>query len=247
MRLTGKRRKRFKGAGGSALRKFQAERRANMRAQRLDWIFIVVAPLAFAALAWYADSRALQFLAAAVFGAFVTMAFVFWFMGGHASALHWRWGVEGEQMTAAEIEKLGPDWHCEHDIEHERGNWDHVVVGPPGVFLLDSKALNNPARVEDDALCSGRLRYKGVVGRAGARTIHHALLEQFRHPLWVQSVVVVWGELSDERREDNPAYLRGESLVRWLSGLEPKLGRAQRAAAIEALRVVRESMAPTAR
>ncbi len=243
MRLIGRRRKRFEGAGGSAMRKFRAKRMENIRAQRWDWTFLVVTAPAFAALSWYADDRLLQFVGAALFGVFLMMGVFAWMIGGHASALPWLWGVEGERRTGAALERLGPDWHCEHDIEHEHGNWDHVLVGPPGVFLLDSKALNNPARVEDDALCSGRLRYKGGAARGGARTIHHALLEQFRHPLWVQSVVVVWGDLGEERREDNPVYLCGESLVPWLSGLEDRLGRPQRAAAIEALRVVRESMA----
>ena len=79
--------------------------------------------------------------------------------------------------------------------------------------------------------------------RAGARTIHHALLEQFRQPLWVQSVVVVWGELAEEYREEKlVGYVRGDKLVPWLSGLDEKLGRPQRAAAIEALRVVRDGL-----
>ena len=225
------------------MRKFQAERRANIRAEKRDWMILLIAIPTMAALSWFLDGRPIQFFTAAVFGALVTMAGIFWYMGGHASALPWRWGVEGEQMTAAEIEKLGPDWHCEHDIEHERGNWDHVLVGPPGVFLLDSKALNNSARVEDDALRSGRPRYNGGAARAGARTIHHALLEQFRQPLWVQSVVVVWGELAEEYREEKlVGYARGDKLVPWLSGLDEKLGRPQRAAAIEALRVVRDGL-----
>jgi hypothetical protein len=67
---------------------------------------------------------------------------VVWSLGGHVTTFRWWLGAEGERETAKEIEKLEANWHCEHDLEHERGNWDHVLVGPPGVFLLDSKSLS---------------------------------------------------------------------------------------------------------
>lgn len=227
------------------MRKFRSERRENIRAQRRDAILLVVVTPAIAVISWVADDRLLQFFTAALFGALAMIILFGWLMGGHASALHWRWGAEGERMTAAKVEQLASDWHCEHDIEFGHGNWDHVLVGPPGVFLLDSKALNNPARVERDALRSGRLRFGGGTARSRAVAIHHELMKQLGDSLWVQAVVVVWGEFREEAlTEKNVVYVRGDRLLPWLSGLDPKLGRPQRAAAVEALRVVRESRAP---
>ena len=38
--------------------------------------------------------------------------------------------------------KLGPDWLVVHDVARSDGtNFDHIVVGPPGVFVLDSKNI----------------------------------------------------------------------------------------------------------
>ena len=226
------------------MRKFRAERRENIRAQRREVLLLVVITPAIAVISWRADDRLLQFFTAAMFGALAMIVVFGWLLGGHASALRWRWGAEGEQMTGAELVKLGADWHVEHDIELGHGNWDHVLVGPSGVFLLDSKALNSPARVERDALRSGRLRYGGGAARWNAATMHHALVEQLGHSPWVQAVVVVWGEFNEELTEKKVVYVRGDRLLPWLAGLEPKLDRPQHAAAVEALRLVRESMAP---
>jgi hypothetical protein len=62
-------------------------------------------------------------------------------IGGHASIVRWWIGAEGERETGKQIELLGADWHREHDLEHEHGNWDHVTphfVAASGVGSLRS-------------------------------------------------------------------------------------------------------------
>jgi len=76
-------------------------------------------------------------------GALVTVAVVGWLVGD-VHALTWAWGAVGERDTAAMLDDLGSDWQCVHDLRHEYGNWDHVLVGPPGVFVLDTKVLTSP-------------------------------------------------------------------------------------------------------
>jgi hypothetical protein len=87
--------------------------------------------------------------------------FVLWSLGGHVSAFRWLLGAAGERETGSEIEMFGREWHCEHDLEHDRGNWDRVLVGRAGVFLLDSKRLHGTAAVGGDALRAGRLVFHG--------------------------------------------------------------------------------------
>lgn len=69
--------------------------------------------------------------------------------------------AEGERATGKEIDRLGSEWHCEHDLQQEYGNWDHVLVGPAGVFLLDSKFLNGTVAAGRDALRAGRMVHSG--------------------------------------------------------------------------------------
>jgi len=237
------RRKRFAGAGGSAERKFSRQRRQNIRDDWKVWLVTGLVVIGFAVWSFYAGHVAGLFLAG-MSGLMVGVLLVMWSLGGHISAFRWWLGAEGERETAKQIEKLGPDWHCEHDLEHQYGNWDHVLVGPAGVFLLDSKLLNGTAAAGRDSLRSGRLAYPGRNFRGAAWRIKE-LLEQrlgFRAP-WVQAVVVVWGDFPQRRHEEEDVmYVQGEELITWLSDLPAKATAPQRAAYVTALREVRESL-----
>jgi len=205
---------------------------------------MVVAVPVFGALAWYTDDQLWSLLEAGLTGFFVAVLFVGWVIGAHASSLPWRWGAQGEQFTADEVEKLGSDWYCEHDIEHSHGNWDHVLVGPPGVFLLDSKALHNPSHASGDALRSGRLQFRGSVMRNGALAVRRALQGRFRQTPWVQGVFVIWREFPQQEHEiDRVVYLHGHELVPWLLSRPPRIDAPYRAAIIEALREERVAIA----
>jgi hypothetical protein len=55
----------------------------------------------------------------------------------------WRRGARGERRTARHLRKLvRQGWTVLHDlaIPGSHANGDHLVIGPPGVFLIDSKA-----------------------------------------------------------------------------------------------------------
>ncbi len=55
----------------------------------------------------------------------------------------WRRGARGERRTARALRKLvRQGWTVLHDvaIPGSRANGDHLLIGPPGVFLVDSKA-----------------------------------------------------------------------------------------------------------
>jgi hypothetical protein len=239
-----KQRQRFEGAGGSAERKFAQERRQNIRDDWKPWLVGGLGVIGFAAWSFYTGPFTGRLLAA-MSGVFVGVLLVLWSVGGHISAFRWWLGAEGERETAKQIEKLGPDWHCEHDLEHQYGNWDHVLVGPAGVFLLDSKLLHGTAAAGGDALRSGRLTYAGGRFRAGGRRVKLELEQRlgFRAP-WVQPVVVVWGDFPQHlHEEDGVVYVHGNNLPSWLSNLPQKANGPQRAAYVEALKEVRAVLA----
>jgi hypothetical protein len=53
----------------------------------------------------------------------------------------YRKGSKGEEEVARRLRRLGPDWHVLHAIQvSEKGtDIDHLVMGPPGVFSLNTK------------------------------------------------------------------------------------------------------------
>jgi hypothetical protein len=61
----------------------------------------------------------------------------------------WRIGADGEKATARQFRPLcGRGWTLFNDIDTGHGNIDHVLVGPAGVFMLESKRLAGQVRVE---------------------------------------------------------------------------------------------------
>jgi hypothetical protein len=239
-----RRKQRFPGAGGSAEREFNRRLKQNIRDEWKVWLFGSAFVVASAVWSFYAG-RIGGRLFAGISGFTAGVFFVIFSLGGHVSAFRWWLGAEGERETARQIEKLGPEWHCEHDLEHQYGNYDHVLVGPAGVFLLDSKLLHGTAAAGGDALRSGRILYRGVAFRSGAKRVNVELEKRlgFRAP-WVQSVVVVWGDFPQAHHEEQDVvYVRGEDLVLWLGGLPEKANAPQRAALTTALQEVRTTLA----
>jgi hypothetical protein len=152
------------------------------------------------------------------------MAGAFVWLIGDVHALPWLWGSIGERQTAETLERLDDSWTWEHDLPREHGNWDHVVVGPSGVFLLDTKRVTQRAVAAGDALLAGRFRYSGANTRAAAASLGQELDRRCDTRPWVQAVVVVWGDFPQRRYEENRViYMHGDELVEWLIGQPRRL------------------------
>jgi hypothetical protein len=73
-----------------------------------------------------------------------------------AEAIAWRRGAAGERRTArllGQLERLG--WVVLHDlaVPGSRANIDHLVIGPGGIFVIDSKQYRGRLQLDP----SGRL------------------------------------------------------------------------------------------
>ena len=92
-------------------------------------------------------------------------------------------GAVGEETTAVELDRLGRQgWVVFHYVRwpgRTRANIDHVVIGPGGVFVVDSKNWNGRVEVKDDVLLqNGRPRESAVVGASEAALAITELLGQ---------------------------------------------------------------------
>lgn len=65
-------------------------------------------------------------------------------LGVHTDERAWRIGADGEELVAAQLGRLGPDWKALHSIPvGSRGSdIDHLVIGPGGIYTVNSK--NHP-------------------------------------------------------------------------------------------------------
>jgi hypothetical protein len=56
-------------------------------------------------------------------------------------------GAEGEEYVGQILDELDPGWFVIHDAHLERSNVDHIVIGPPGLFTIETKSNAGPIRV----------------------------------------------------------------------------------------------------
>ena len=110
--------------------------------------------------------------------------------GGLLDPLPHRKGARGEQSVGEVLESLDDRYRVHHGIDTGRGNVDHVVIGPTGVFAIETK--NVVGRFE---LRHGRITRDGYDGRdnmlqarAEAMAIRNCLREADLD-CWVEAVV----------------------------------------------------------
>ena len=192
---------------------------------RLRWI---TAPFVVAGLAYlvFGPPTRMQFLAGAIAGGFV--ALYMWVRDEPPEHVrrHGQ-GAEGERSTAKVLEPLlAAGWHVVHDVDTGRGNRDHVLVGPAGVFLLDSKKLGGTVTVDadvvrverlDDERDSYQLPKLARSLRGEAATLSRELLADVGIRVWVSAVVVIWSPFPAGAVDgDNIAFVHGDQLTAWL-------------------------------
>jgi hypothetical protein len=146
----------------------------------------------------------------------------------------WRRGYGGERRTARALRpllRLG--WVVRHDLAALRGNRDHVVVGPSGVFLLDSKAYGGEVSVAEDVLAvrwvedpddGYELTRLGAKMRGAAAAMAEELARASGVRAWVQPVVVIWARFPQRFVDANGVvYVHGDELAAWLRNLPVRM------------------------
>jgi hypothetical protein len=230
-------------AGEGGREQFRAMRRQALKRNWRDVATLsLIVAASIAVLAFFHGVP--QLVGAFMLGVSSMLAVFIWIIGGDVWSLPPAWGAIGEEQTGDALERLDSSWWVEHDIPHSYGNYDHIVIGPPGVFLLDTKRLSRAAVVRDDELRAGGMRYSGTAFRRAAVTVADALGATLGARPWVQSVVVVWGTLGHQAREEaRVIYLQGDNLISWLESQPTRVTNERCKALAEAVLVLRESAA----
>lgn len=89
------------------------------------------------------------------------------------SAAKYERGAHGERATGAVLDALRQEgWAVFHDVKwpgRPRANIDHVVLGPPGIYVIDSKNWSGRIDVRDNTFrCNGRRQDKTVAAAGDA-------------------------------------------------------------------------------
>jgi nuclease-like protein len=212
--------------------------------------------------------RAIRWKLLLVFGPFIAASVIWgllehhgaaylagWLGGGAAGALlalgdsppaylqTWGDGDAGERRTHRVLVQLG--WELIEDVDNGRGNYDHILVGPPGVFLLDSKNWTGITSIVDGAPKLAR-RHDPQAGPDMARTrnavlaasaeLSRTIRARTGRGVWVSAVVVFWNEFPDGLVEsDRLTYVHGSRLLEFLESRPVQLAPVVVAAVSDAL------------
>ncbi len=137
----------------------------------------------------------------------------------------WEEGAFGEEETAKQLGHLEREgWVVLHDLANGSANFDHVVIGPNGVFCLNSKWSAYRLEAGPDGRLLARHRYDedvyqdihGKVRRAKAEAaaLSERIAQRCGTKLWVQPVIVWWGEVENGGRlVDGVGVVQGKRLA----------------------------------
>lgn len=139
----------------------------------------------------------------------------------HTDERAYRLGAAGEETVGARLSKLDPArWLVLHDIIlNERGtNLDHLVIGPPGVFSLNTK--HHPkakiAVTERSFRVNGHRQNYLPVAVSEAAKVGRALEAAIKHAVQVRPMIVVMGaELEVRSTPPDVEVVRRRDLPKW--------------------------------
>lgn len=145
----------------------------------------------------------------------------------------WHDGAEGERKTEKVLrpfERAG--WSVVHDVQRGYGNYDHVAVGRPGVYLLETKKLQGIVEIRDGVPHLSRRhdaetwvfdRMPGQA-RSAAASLKREIELRTGYRTWVQAVVVFWADFPEGLVEfDRCVFIHGSRLSAWMESRANRL------------------------
>jgi hypothetical protein len=196
----------------------------------------------------------IAWLAGMVTGAFVALWIAFREMPPRYVET-WREGAEGEQKaekTLRPLERAG--WQVVHDVQTGHGNYDHIAVGPSGVYLLESKNLQGIVSVKGGVPHLARRHDPDKIAifdrvkpcaLAGAARLMKEIERRTDHRIWVQAVVVFWSEFPEGFVKDGKCvFIEGSRLRDWLQSHPQSLSQADVEKIAAGIKSIAEDAAP---
>ena len=159
-----------------------------------------------------------------------------WFLRLLPIAKRLNHGERGELHVSDVLEELRVDGYKPiHDIVDGNFNVDHVLVGPGGVFAIETKFRSGRGEItfrNGEGLFVGeRVEEKDCLkqARGNAAAIRRIIKETCGKQEWVTAVVVFVGEwrVKDDWRDTDVRIFTPDRLARYIRNQQPRLKRSE--------------------
>lgn len=165
----------------------EERRRALLESKFETWALLSAVLIALAVLEWFRYYRPVPpqpWLVTAC--AVAVLGFTAWRYWNLRPAMRQlRQGIEGEKAVGQFLERLRSDgYQVFHDVVGEGFNIDHVLIGPAGVFTVETKTWSKPIRG------NARISYDGNALAVAGRTPERDPLMQARSQArWLKTLL----------------------------------------------------------
>lgn len=146
------------------------------------------------------------------------------------------------QMARILVRGLSDEFHLFHDVNVEADNWifdgrerrksaqiDHVVVGPGGVFVIETKRWSKAFTAGGDYYDP----YRQV--RWAGKLLHFALSKACGQKIKVREVLATTGSLPNKPAESYAKVCAPEGVCGYIRHFKPELGESARTTALSVL------------
>jgi nuclease-like protein len=132
-------------------------------------------------------------------------------------------GAGAERWTSKELRRFGRPWRVIDGVEFENSDIDHVLIGPGGIFAVETKWSGYECDLDGGILPLG-IEYGIQQTIASARKARLLLLSKKVH-VEVQPILMVWGPRVREVSQGfvdigSVRLVRGAQAGSWRSTLE---------------------------
>jgi len=169
-----------------------------------------------------------------IFAILFTIVSAIWFMRLFPIARRFNRGERGERHVADVLEELRSNGYRPiHDIVGDGFNVDHVLVGPGGIFAIETKYRSGKGEITfrntEGVFVGDRLEEKDCLkqARGSAAAISDLIHESCGRREWVMPIVVFVGywKIRNKWRETNVRVFTPERLLDYIRDQQPQLTR----------------------
>ena len=147
--------------------------------------------------------------------------FILRLFGKHSQERAWRRGAEGEEEVGWQLRKLGEPWNVIHSVPVGKGDTDidHLVIGPPGVFTLNTKNhLGGRVTVTSKAIyVNGTFQPYLAKSRAEGRQATKLLTSSCGYEVIAQPLIVIMADEFKIKSSTEGVHVVGRKrITKWL-------------------------------